>query len=224
MARILLVEDELRMAHALLTGLRDEAYVVDHVANARDALVHLKITAYDLAVVDRRLPDFSGIELLKRLRAEGARLPCLMLTACDAPSEIIEGLDAGADDYVAKPVRFAVLLARIRALLRRAGGTRAALRCGDLELDPVARQARRGTRAIELPLLEYRVLEHLLLHVGEVQSRARIALAVWPDGCEPPSNVLEVLVSHLRRKLEHEGESRLLHTRRGQGYVLSEDG
>lgn len=224
MARILLVEDELRMAHALLTGLRDETYVVDHVANARDALVHLKITAYDLAVVDRRLPDFSGIELLKRLRAEGTRLPCLMLTACDAPSEIIEGLDAGADDYVAKPVRFTVLLARIRALLRRAGGTRAALRCGDLELDPVAHQARRGTRAIELTLLEYRVLEHLLLHVGEVQSRARIALAVWPDGCEPPSNVLEVLVSHLRRKIEHEGESRLLHTRRGQGYVLSEDG
>ncbi|MBL8896864.1 MAG: response regulator transcription factor [Planctomycetes bacterium] len=224
MARILLVEDELRMAHALLSGLREETFLVDHVANARDALVHLKITSYDLAVVDRRLPDLSGVELLKRLRAAGSRLPCLMLTACDAPSEIVEGLDAGADDYVAKPVRFAVLLARIRALLRRAGGTRALLRCGDLELDPVAHQARRGERKIELPLLEYRLLEHLMLHLGEVQSRAKIALAIWPDGCEPPSNVLEVLVSHLRRKIEHEGESRLLHTRRGQGYVLGEDG
>jgi DNA-binding response OmpR family regulator len=223
MSRILVVEDEERMAHALVMGLRDEAYVVDHAPTSRAALVLFKFTTYDLAVVDRRLPDFSGIELLKRLRDEGCRVPCLMLTACDAPSEIVEGLDAGADDYVSKPVRFAVLLARIRALLRRGNGTRAPLRCGDLELDPASRQVRRSGRAIELPLLEYRLLEHLMLHVGAVQSRERIALALWPDGQEPPSNVLEVLVSHLRRKIEMEGTPRLLHTRRGQGYLLSED-
>jgi DNA-binding response OmpR family regulator len=225
MTRILLVEDEPRTAHAIKVGLEDEGYVVDHVANGRNALVHAKLTTYDLLILDRRLPDLTGLQVLERLQERGTRVPCLMLTACDAASEIIEGLDAGADDYVAKPVRFAVLLARLRALHRRGGGSNGpVLSCGDLRFDPATRRVVRGERELELSTLELRLLEYLLRHVDAVQTRERIALAIWPDGREPSSNVLEVLVSHLRRKLEAGGELRLLHTRRAQGYLLSTRG
>lgn len=223
MTRILLVEDEVNMARALKQGLEEESYLVDHVPTSKAALVHLKITTYDLAIVDRRLPDLTGIELLRRLRESGSTLPCLMLTACDAGTEIIEGLDAGADDYVTKPVRFEILLARIRALLRRStsAGSQPVLRCDDLALDPASQRVHRGSRELSLSKLEWRLLEHLLRHVGEVQSRERIAMALWPEGREPNSNVLEVLIGHLRKKIDGDAENKLLHTRRGQGYLLS---
>ena len=223
MARILLVEDEERLARSLLVGLRDEQYVVDHARDGEEAMWQAEAGHHDLVVLDLRIPKVSGLEVCRRLRAKGSTLPILILTACDTTTDVFKGLDLGADDYLTKPFEFAELLARIRAMLRRgSNGKSVCLQLADLEMDVARRSVRRAGQDIVLSNLEFRVLEHLLRNAGAVQSKARIAAAVWDDELGPDSNVLEVLISHLRRKLDHDHAPPLLHTRRGVGYVLSE--
>jgi len=223
MARLLIVEDEERLAHALLVGLRDEGYVVDWMGDGEEGLWAASGAHHDAILLDVRLPKLSGVDLCRRLRSEGSRIPILMLTACDATEAVVAGLDAGADDYVTKPFQFAELLARLRALLRRgSAGGGARLQVGDLVIDTAARSVHRGDKQIHLTHLEYRLLEAMARHSGAVQSRARLIAAVWEDELGPDSNVLEVLISNLRRKIDRDAPMPLIHTQRGVGYGLSE--
>jgi two-component system OmpR family response regulator len=221
MSRLLLVEDEDRLARSLEIGLRDEGYVVDRAADGVEALWHAQSQLHDGVILDLRLPRLDGLEVCRRLRARGDRTPILILTACDATADVVAGLDRGADDYLRKPFDFAELLARVRALLRRgSSGAEARLRLDDLEFDTAARRVFRGGREVALTGLEFRLLEFLLLHAGAVQSRSRISAALWDDELGPDSNVLEVLVSNLRRKIDRGAATPLLHTRRGAGYCV----
>ncbi|MAW60350.1 MAG: DNA-binding response regulator [Planctomycetes bacterium] len=223
MTRILLVEDEPRLARSLVMGLRDEQFVVDHAEDGEQALWLAESGQHAAVLLDLRIPKLDGLEVCRRLRAAGSTVPILMLTACDTTEEIVQGLNLGADDYLTKPFQFAEMLARLRAVLRRPSGRRSPrLQVADLELDPSGQRVWRAGQEILLSNLEYRVLEHLMRHAGSVQSRARIAAAVWQDELGPESNVLEVIISHLRRKLDQDHDQKLLHTRRGAGYVLSE--
>ncbi len=221
MVRLLLVEDEDALARSLIRGLREEGYVVDHARDGEEALWAAGSTLHDAMILDVRIPRPDGREVCRRLRHDGSRLPILMLTACDANEDIVAGLDAGADDYVTKPFQFAVLLARLRALVRRgSAGTSARLSIADLELDVAARRAWRGGEPVDLTEMEFRVLEHLMRHAGRVQTKARLSAALWDDEIGPGSNALEVHVANLRRKIDAPPATRLLHTRRGVGYVL----
>jgi len=223
MTRILIVEDEERLARSLTIGLRDEQFVVDHARDGEEALWFASANHHDLILLDLRLPKIDGLEVCRRLRAEGAPVPILMLTACDTTDDIVKGLDLGADDYLTKPFEFNELLARIRSVLRRGStGQTARLKLADLEMDVKTRRVWRAEQEVELSNMEFRVLEHLLQNAGSVQSKSRIAAAIWDDDIGPDSNVLEVLVSHLRRKLDREFDPPLLHTRRGAGYLLSD--
>jgi two-component system OmpR family response regulator len=224
MSRLLLIEDEDRLARSVTIGLEDEGYLVDRAADGEEALWLAASDVHDALILDLRLPRIGGLEVCRRLRERGFKTPILVLTACDATQDVVAGLDRGADDYLTKPFEFTVLLARLRALLRRgSNGASALLRFADLELDVAARRVRRGDRPIRTTHLEFRLLEHLLLHARIVQSRGRIAAALWDDELGPESNVLEVLVSNLRRKLDRDGATALLHTVRGAGYVLSDE-
>lgn len=223
MTRILIVEDEERLARSLTIGLRDEQFVVDHARDGEEALWFASANHHDLILLDLRLPKIDGLEVCRRLRAEGAPVPILMLTACDTTNDIVKGLDLGADDYLTKPFEFTELLARIRSVLRRGStGRSARLQLADLEMDIKTRRVWRAGQEVTLSNMEFRVLEHLMQNAGSVQSKSRIAAAIWDDDIGPDSNVLEVLVSHLRRKLDREFETPLLHTRRGAGYLLSD--
>jgi DNA-binding response OmpR family regulator len=180
---------------------------------------------HDAIILDLRLPKISGIEICRRLRARGAKTPILILTACDTTQDVVRGLDSGADDYITKPFEFAELLARLRVLLRHGSvGNGARLAVADLELDCASRTVRRAGQAVALSNMEYRLLEYLVLHAGSVQSKARLAAAIWDDELGPESNVLEVLVSNLRRKIDREPCRHLIHTRRGAGYVVMDEG
>ena len=223
MTRILIVEDEERLARSLTIGLRDEQFVVDHARDGEEALWFASANHHDLILLDLRLPKIDGLEVCRRLRAEGAPVPILMLTACDTTNDIVKGLDLGADDYLTKPFEFTELLARIRSVLRRGStGRSARLQLADLEMDIKTRRVWRAGQEVTLSNMEFRVLEHLMQNAGSVQSKSRIAAAIWDDDIGPDSNVLEVLISHLRRKLDREFEPPLLHTRRGAGYLLSD--
>ena len=223
MTRILIVEDEERLARSLTIGLRDEQFVVDHARDGEEALWFASANHHDLILLDLRLPKIDGLEVCRRLRAEGAPVPILMLTACDTTNDIVKGLDLGADDYLTTPFEFTELLARIRSVLRRGlTGRSARLQLADLEMDIKTRRVWRAGQEVTLSNMEFRVLEHLMQNAGSVQSKSRIAAAIWDDDIGPDSNVLEVLVSHLRRKLDREFETPLLHTRRGAGYLLSD--
>ncbi len=226
MTRLLLVEDEVALARSLSQGLREESYVVDHVSDGEAALWSARGGAHDAMLLDVRIPRVDGREVCRRLRAEGSQLPILMLTACDSIDDIVLGLDAGADDYVTKPFAFDELLARVRALVRRgSAGTSAVLQIDDLRLDVAARRAWRADLELDLKEMEFRVLEHLMRNPGRVQTRARITAAIWHDELGPESNALEVHVAKLRKKLDQPSRPRLLHTRRGVGYVIGvEDG
>jgi two-component system response regulator MprA len=216
----LVVEDEPRLARALQVALADESYVVDVAGDGEAALWFAASGQHDAVLLDLRLPGLNGLEVCRRLRRRGFAAPILMLTACDTTADVVAGLDAGGDDYLTKPFELQELLARLRALLRRgSAGQTAVLRLADLEIDPAARSAARAGQTLTLTNMEYRLLEFLAQHAGRVQSRERIAAALWHGDSGPDSNVLEVLVSALRRKLnDHAG--RLLQTRRGIGYVL----
>lgn len=217
--RLLLVEDERRLAERLARGLREEGFAVDCAGTCKDGYERSADTEYDLVLLDLGLPDGSGIGLLRRWRREGTETPVLILTARDLVEEKVEGLDAGADDYLTKPFAFEEVLARVRALLRRrTAPPRSLLEIGDLQLDREGRQALQRGEPIDLTPKELALLEYFMLHPGVALSRSRIAEHVWDETYEARSNTIDVIVARLRRKIEN-GE-RLIHTVPGVGYVL----
>jgi two-component system response regulator MprA len=222
--QILVVDDEPAVRDSLDRALRLEGYKVDLAADGTEALRSLGLDSPDAVVLDLMMPKVDGLEVCRRMRAAGDRTPVLVLTARDAVSDRVKGLDAGADDYLVKPFALDELLARLRALLRRSGTSAPGqvLRFSDLTLDPVAHQVKRGDRVIELTRTEFLLLELFMLHPRQVLTRSVIFERVWGYDFGPDSNSLEVYVSYLRRKLEAAGEARLLHTVRGVGYVLRE--
>ncbi len=222
-ARILVVEDEERIASFLQRGLAYEGYRVDLAGDGPTGLGLARENPPDLVVLDWMLPGMDGLEVCRRLRA-GSQVPILILTAKDTVEDRVHGLDAGADDYVVKPFAFAELLARIRALLRRTGpGEPETLRFADLVLDTGTHRARRGERVIDLTAKEYDLLEIFMRHPRQVLTREIIYDRVWGYDFGGESNIIEVYVRYLRQKIETEGETKLLHTVRGVGYVLRED-
>jgi two-component system response regulator MprA len=221
---ILVVDDEPAVRDSLDRALRLEGYKVELAADGGEALKALAEDSPDAVVLDLMMPRVDGLEVCRRMRAAGDRTPVLVLTARDGVADRVKGLDAGADDYLVKPFALDELLARLRALLRRSGTSAPGqvLRFADLSLDPVAHQVKRGEREIDLTRTEFSLLEMFLLHPRQVLTRSVIFERVWGYDFGPDSNSLEVYVSYLRRKLEAEGEPRLLHTVRGVGYVLRE--
>jgi len=227
--RILLVEDEPDAARMVAKGLREHAYAVDIVADGEAACSHAAAADYDAIVLDVLLPLKDGFKVCRQLRREGKTVPILMLTARDSVEARIAGLDSGADDYLTKPFAFGELLARLRALIRR--GARPLLperlRIAGLELDTRAQRVFKRGRAVSLTTREYALLEYLARRAGEMVSRAEIAEHVWDESYEPFSNIIDVYVRRLRRKLDDAGSESLIHTRRGAGYELvrgQEDG
>ncbi len=222
--RVLVVEDEKRLASFLANGLRENGYAVDIAPDGEEALHLGKSDVYDVILLDILLPKVSGFEVLRQLRQEGVQTPILCLTARDGAQDKVTGLDLGADDYLAKPFSFAELLARIRALLRRAPGVaHTKLTCADLELDPATRAVTRGSEEIDLTPREYALLEFLLRRKGTVCTRTAILEAVWDMNFDSLTNVLDVLINRLRAKVDYPFETRLIHTVRSVGYVLSEE-
>jgi len=219
--RILVVEDEPVAATVLAKGLREHAYAVDVASDGTAAFEQGTINDYDLMIVDVLLPGMNGLELCGRLRADGVTAPILMLTARGEPDQRVQGLDAGADDYLPKPYHFPELLARVRALLRRGPAWAASvLEVEDLRIDTRARRIERAGRPIQLTTKEYALLEYLARHRGKVVGRAEIAEHVWDDSFDPMSNLIEVYIQRLRRKVDDGYAVKLIHTRRGAGYTL----
>ncbi|HWC11501.1 MAG TPA: response regulator transcription factor [Acidimicrobiales bacterium] len=220
-ARVVVVDDDEALRNAVRRALRLEGYDVATAADGADALDQLGSLQADLVVLDVLMPVLDGITVCRRLRRSGDRTPILMLTARDAVSDRVTGLDAGADDYLTKPFALEELLARIRALLRRdQGGQDGTLVVADLELDPRTRQVSRGARPIELTRTEFALLELLLRNAGTVLTRDTIRERVWGFEDSYGSNTLDVYVGYLRRKTEAGAEPRLIHTVRGVGFVL----
>lgn len=206
----------------LAKGLREQSYAVDIASDGSEALEKAAVNSYDLLLLDVMLPGIDGFEVCRLLRKEGARVPILLLTARGGVGDRIAGLDSGADDYLAKPFDFGELLARIRALLRRGTELKdTVLTLGDLCMDTRTHAVLRGSVPITLTAKEYAMLEYLMSRKGEVVSRADISEHVWEESYDPFSNLIEVYVQRLRRKLEAPGGAPLLHTRRGEGYVLT---
>ena len=225
MARVLLVEDERKLAGFVRRGLEEEGHRVDLAFDGRDGLEMARIGRYDLVILDLMLPEVEGLRICRILRQEGCNVPILVLTALGAVEDRVEGLDAGADDYLVKPFSLAELAARVRALLRRPPSEApSALRAGDLEMDPCRREVRRGGRLLQLTPREWSLLEYLLRNRGRVVTRTMIAEAVWGYDFEGFSNVVDVYISHLRRKVDRGFSRRLIHTVRGVGYILEENG
>jgi len=222
--RILVVEDERKVASFLRQGLQEEGHTVEVAADGAAALDALLAgPVYDLVVLDLMLPKRDGFEILRTLRQRQVETPVLVLTARDAVPDKVTGLDLGADDYLTKPFAFDEFLARARALLRRGGGPRVpVLMLGDLRLDPATRVVTRGARRITLTVREYALLEYFLRNVGRVLTRPMIAQHVWGIDFDTESNIIDVYVGYLRRKIDAHGERRLLHTVRGAGYMLSD--
>ncbi len=219
--RLLLVEDEARIARFVAKGLREQAYAVDVASTGDDALYQAAINTYDLVILDVMIPGRDGFEVCRELRKSGQRMPILMLTARDAVEDRITGLDHGADDYLTKPFEFRELLARLRALLRRSGELRPAkITVADLVLDTAAQRATRAGRTATLTAKEYALLEYLARNAGRVVGRAEIAEHVWDETFDPFSNLIEVYINRVRRKIDADFTSPLLHTRRGAGYLL----
>jgi two-component system copper resistance phosphate regulon response regulator CusR len=220
--RILVVEDERVAAEVLAKGLREHAYAVDVAGDGLTALEQAGTNDYDLILLDILLPGLSGVEVCRRLRRDGVAIPILMLTARGGPEQRVEGLDVGADDYLSKPYHFPELLARIRALLRRGPALApSVLSVHDLTVDTRARRVERGGEVIPLTTKEYALLEYLLRRQGDVVGRADIAEHVWDDSFDPMSNLIEVYIQRLRRKIDDGQPVKLIHTRRGAGYSLA---
>jgi len=223
--RVLVVDDEPQFRRALERALKLEGYDVALASNGEEALTAVEEGSPDAIVLDVLMPRLDGLETCRRLRAGGDSTPVLMLTARDAISDRVDGLDAGADDYLVKPFALEELLARLRALLRRRDdGDEAAktLEYADLSLDPATREVKRGERRVELTKTEFSLLQLFMEHPRQVLSRGQIFEAVWGYDFGPSSNSLEVYVGYLRRKTEAGGEPRLIQTERGIGYALRE--
>lgn len=219
--RILVVEDEPAIAAAVRTILEQASHAVDVAGDGGDALVWAETYDYDLIILDLVLPGIDGLTVCRRLRAKGVSTPILMLTALDAIDDRVSGLDAGADDYLAKPFAAAELLARVRALRRRgAGEPIPVIRIGDLELDPASREVRRGATPIRLTAKEFALLEVLIRHPGQVFTQERLIEAVWDADFVAESNIVEVYIRSLRRKLDGGRRDGVIETIRGAGYRL----
>ena len=220
--RILLVEDEPAAAQMLAKGLREQGYAIDVTADGEMALYQASINDYDLVILDVMLPRKDGFQVCREMRAAGSAVPVLMLTARDMVDDRIIGLDSGADDYLIKPFDFRELLARTRALLRRGEALHAeTIEIDDLEIDTRTRRVQRAKRNIQLTAKEYALLEYLARNVDKVLSRAEIAEHVWDENFDVFSNLIEVYIKRLRRKIDDGHEVKLFQTRRGEGYALT---
>ena len=221
--RVLLIEDDTEAAAYLAKGLRESGYVVDHAATGPDGLFLAATEAYDAMVVDRMLPGIDGLSIIEAIRRNGNTTPVLILSALGQVDDRVRGLRAGGDDYLTKPYAFAELLARLEALLRRGGAPQPAetrLRLADLEMDLLSRTVTRAGRRIELQPREFRILEYLLRHSGQVVTRTMLLENVWDYHFDPQTNVIDVHISRLRGKIDKGFEPPLLHTVRGAGYAL----
>ncbi len=222
--RILVVEDEPRMAAILQQGLSEESHIVTIVGNGREALSLIRRCPFDLVILDVMLPGLDGLNVAQRMRAADIRTPILMLTARDRTKDVVAGLDAGADDYLTKPFPFEELCARVRALARRNPIPRTVcLQVADLRLDPATREVHRGARSIELTRTEFAILELLLRNAGRVVARQSLLDGVWGPGADVESNTLDAFIRLLRSKVDLPIESPLIHTLRGVGYVIREE-
>jgi two-component system, OmpR family, response regulator len=220
--RVLLVEDDTTIAEFVARGLREAGFAVDHEADGEAGLAAAATSSYDVAIVDLMLPKRDGLSLIEELRRRGVATPVLILSARRSVDDRVRGLQAGGDDYLTKPFAFAELLARVQALVRRA--TRApeptTLTVEDLVLDLLSRRVTRGGKAIDLRPREFTLLEYLIRNVGRVVSKTMILSHVWEYNFDPQTNIVDVLVSRLREKIDRPFEKKLLHTVRGVGYVL----
>ncbi|HUY90116.1 MAG TPA: response regulator transcription factor [Pirellulales bacterium] len=221
--RVLVVEDNQELNRLLAQGLREQGFAVDAVADGLAGRQYASCGVYDVLVVDRMLPGLDGLEIVRELRARGIRTPAIFLTALSAVRDRIEGLDAGADDYLVKPFAFAELLARIRVLLRRNSETTSnAVQVADLRLDPVNRTVERQGQPIDLSAKQFSLLHYLMLHAGQVVSRTMIVEHVWNFQFEGLTNVVDVHINRLRNKIDRPFDVPLIQTLRGVGYVLRE--
>lgn len=221
--RVLLVEDDKKTALFVAKALRAEGFTVDLLHDGDEALVALANTPFDAAILDIMLPGRDGLSVLKQMRLAANKMPVLLLSARGALNERVEGLNAGADDYLAKPFALEEVIARVRALVRRNGeGKSTLLRVGDLTLDTLKRVAERGGRKIELTTREYQLLEYLMRSAGRVCSRMMIIENVWDYNFDPGSNLVDVYVGRVREKIDGDNNVRLLHSVRGEGYVIRE--
>ena len=219
--RVLIVEDEVKIARAIRRGLEHEGYATDVVATGEEAILRATENDYDAVVLDVRIPAPDGFAVCRQMRARNRWAPVLMLTARDSVEDRIRGLDAGADDYLVKPFSFGELLARLRALLRRAPAERpATLRAGDVTLDPATHLVTRAGRPVELSAREFALLEFLMRHAGQVLTRTAMLEHVWDYRYDGDSNVVDVYIGYLRRKLEEPFGAPLIRTVRGVGYIL----
>ncbi len=222
--RLLVIEDEKSLLKIIAKRLKEEGYSIDAVTNGRDGENYIYSTDYDCIILDIMIPIVDGLTLLRRIRAKKISTPILLLTARDSIEDRVVGLDTGADDYLIKPFSFDELLARVRALLRRQKEKRdIVLSVGDLKLDTVTREVKRGDRSIELTSKEYSILEYFLKNKNRVLTKSQIAEHVWNYDFEYNSNIVEVYIRYLRRKIDEDFENKLIHTIRGGGYVLRDE-
>ncbi len=220
--RILVAEDDARLADVIARGLRKQSYAVDVIGDGAKAIIEAAVVAYDAIVLDVMLPSRTGLDVARTLRRRGNSVPILMLTARDAVADRVAGLDSGADDYLVKPFAFEELLARLRALLRRGEAFKpATITVGDLDVDTQRMTASRAGKPIDLTSKEYALLEHFARNVGRTISREEITTHVWDGNHDPASNALEILITRLRRKIDDGRPHSLIQTRRGLGYTLN---
>ncbi len=220
--RILIVEDETALRESLAAQLKSAGFNVDTAADGEVGLYAAKEYPIDLAIVDLGLPKLAGIDLIRQLRASGRSVPVLILTARDRWQEKVEGLQSGADDYLVKPFHLQELLARVQVLLRRASGwSQPVLQCGEISLDTRSQVVTAGERVVDLTSFEYRILQFLMLRAGEVISKTELTERLYEQDFERDSNVIEVLIGRLRRKLDPQGEQHPIETLRGRGYRLA---
>jgi heavy metal response regulator len=222
--RILVVEDEKKVASFIKRGLEEENFTVDTAHDGEEGLYMAETNPYDLILMDIMLPKMDGLAVIKELRKKEVRTPVLCLTAKDAVEDIVSGLDSGSDDYLTKPFAFAELLARVRALLRRGATERGAeIRFADLRLDPVAHKVWRSNKEIELTAKEYALLEYFMRNPNQILTRTMIAEHVWDYTFDSFTNIIDVYVNYLRKKVDRDYDKKLIHTVRGVGYVLKEE-
>lgn len=221
--RILLVEDEKKIASFIARGLTEQHYAVDVAHDGEEGLYLAEINPYDLIILDIMLPKKDGISVCRELREKGSTVPILMLTARDGVRDKIHGLDSGADDYLTKPFAFGEFLARVRVLLRRGGAPKTPrLIVGDLELDQLTHTVTRAGEKIDLTATEYALLEYLMRHAGEVVTRTMISEHVWDQDFDSFSNVINVYITYLRKKIDAGFERKLIHSVRGRGYMIKD--